>query len=108
MHDNARVHTAGVVTALLAELDVRVMIWPPYSPDLNPIENLWAIMKREVYVLDPGLATVPDTQQTLARLIATAQRAWMAINEAVLRSLGGSMSRRVQAILESRGWYTKY
>ena len=57
MHDNASVHTARVVKALLEELQVQLMIWPPYSPDLNPIENLWALMKAEIYRLYPYMGT---------------------------------------------------
>ena len=26
--------------------------WPPYSPDLNPIENIWGIVKQEVNKYD--------------------------------------------------------
>jgi transposase len=41
MQDNAPVHTAQIIYGLLKELGINTMIWPPYSPDLNPIENLW-------------------------------------------------------------------
>lgn len=51
MQDNAPVHTAYIVKQVLEDLHIQVMVWPPYSPDLNPIENLWAIMKQEIYKL---------------------------------------------------------
>jgi transposase len=55
MYDNALVYTARVVRAILTGLGVYVMVWPPYSPDLNLIENLWALMKAEIYRLHPEL-----------------------------------------------------
>ena len=49
-HDNAPCHKARLVTETLQEADVHVMAWPPYSPDLFPIENLWAIVKRKLHI----------------------------------------------------------
>lgn len=43
MQDNAPVHTAHIIRNLLRELGLEIMEWPPYSPDLNPIENIWAM-----------------------------------------------------------------
>ena len=41
--DNARYHWSIEALEFYYENNIKIIDWPPYSPDLNPIENIWAI-----------------------------------------------------------------
>ena len=45
MQDDAPEHVARETLAEFAERDVRLIFWPPYSSDLNPIEMIWDDIK---------------------------------------------------------------
>lgn len=106
--DNAPVHTAHVVRDWLADQEFQVMNWPPYSPDLNPIENLWALLKAKIYELHPEIRGMPDNEETLQFLIDIAQQAWSMIDTSILESLAITMPHRVQQVIDNDGWYTSY
>lgn len=51
-HDNAPSHSAKPTQAFLSSIGIegdRLMDWPACSPDLNPIENFWGIIKQAIY-----------------------------------------------------------
>jgi transposase len=110
--DNASTHTAHVVQDWLRpwaiENGVELMNWPPYSPDLNPIENLWKLLKEAIQRNHPDLDTAPKSNESLQRLAEAAVEAWEALEDRLLESLVESMRRRLEAVIRARGWYTKY
>lgn len=77
MHDNASPHN------IIRELGIGFMGWPPYTPDLSPIENLWALLKATIDKLYPVLRYAPDTVATQQRLQARAIEAWGLFREEV-------------------------
>jgi transposase len=47
--DNAPCHQSRSTMAFLEEHNINTMPWPPFSPHLNIIENLWGVIKRKIH-----------------------------------------------------------
>jgi len=45
--DNAAFHKSNTTKELIESIGCKVCFLPPYSPDLNPIEKQWAVLKRK-------------------------------------------------------------
>ena len=76
------------------------MPWPAQSPDLNPIENLWSIMKYEISKLPK-----PKSIDEMALLLA---EQWNQLTPKVWKNLIESMPRRVKACIEAEGGSIRY
>jgi len=110
--DNASTHTARVVQDWLRpwalENGVELVDWPPYSPDLNPIENLWKLLKEKICARYPNLADMPKNQAAMDRLVRAAVEVWEDFEEDLFVRLVDSVVRRLEAVIAAGGWYTKY
>jgi hypothetical protein len=53
--DNARIHTAKIAKAWFETHGVEVVGWPAHSPDMNPIEPVWHMLKLKLFAMFPEL-----------------------------------------------------
>ncbi len=107
--DNAPTHKACITMEFLHQQGFIVMNFPPNSPDMNPIEHLWAALKKELFHRFPDTADLPGRPEAVRRALAERLMiVWAEIGEDIMNALIDSMPRRVQAVIEAKGWYTKY
>lgn len=99
--DNCRCHVARSSLQWLTERNITVMPWPPYSPDLNPIENMWGILARRVYAGAKQFDTIEELKSTVIHC-------WQGIEKSILESLVNSMPERVYKTIYAHGCPINY
>ncbi|KJZ78761.1 hypothetical protein HIM_02152 [Hirsutella minnesotensis 3608] len=95
--DNARIHNFGGTPQFLQLHGVEYIDWPPHSPDLNPIEHVWRLLKDKLAELCPHLAELKKNQASIEELEAHLRSAWEAIPQDRIDSLLSSLPRRLAA-----------
>ena len=63
--DNASFHRKARLTELAERKKCKIIFLPPYSPDLNPIENRWAWLKLKLREILPVSDSLDNALQTL-------------------------------------------
>lgn len=101
MQDNARIHTsAHMRTWFHSHPEIILLNWPAYSPDLNPIENLWANM----------IYNWPDqvyrNRNEIMNMAKTIWENFRGTNE--VQNLYGSMQNRLREVIDFNGNWCSY
>ena len=96
--DNTLIYALNLVKEWLETYGVWTLDFPPYLPNLNPIEHLWLALKRKVLELYPELEQMGQSKEDLERLIKAYKEAWIALNQRLMRRLINSMERRLKAV----------
>ncbi len=97
--DLAPAHTAKGTKSWFNDHGVTVLDWPANLPDLNPIENLWGIVKRKMRDTRPNNAD---------DLKAAIKATWASIPPQQCHKLITSMPRRIEGVIKAKGAPTKY
>ncbi len=97
--DLAPAHTAKGTKSWFNDHGVTVLDWPANSPDLNPIENLWSIVKRKIRDTRPNNAD--DLKAAIKETLAS-------IPPQQCHKLITSMPCRIEAVIKAKGAPTKY
>ena len=101
MQDNAPCHKTNLVLNFLQENNISTLDWPPQSPDMNPIENLWSIIKKRRQKKYGFVKTKNE-------LIEQVFKIWNEIDTSLLESLTDSIENRLREVIRLEGRSTKY
>ncbi|GFU04445.1 transposable element Tcb2 transposase [Trichonephila clavipes] len=101
MDDNATCHRTLAVQDCLDSKGIQRLVWPARSPDLNPIENVWEALGRQV----AGRNYPPTNKNTLIRALT---EEWDKLPQQLLDNVVQSMVRRVECCITLHGGHIPY
>ena len=97
--DNDPKHTSKSTKAWSQKKSWKVLEWPPQSPDLNPIENLWWDLKKAVSARKPN---------NIKELETFAYEEWVKIPFERCQKIVTGYTSRLQQVIAAKECSTKY
>ncbi|GBO00182.1 Transposable element Tc1 transposase [Araneus ventricosus] len=101
MNDNSRPHRARLVRSYLESETIPQMAWPAKSPDLNPIEHVWDMLRRRIAGRSAPPGPLHELQQALLQ-------EWVLLPQKATNYTIASMPRHCQACISAKGYRTRY
>ena len=99
MQDNDPKHKSKLTMKFFQERNIQLLNWPPQSPDMNPIENLWFIIKQEVAKFN---------FKNKNELKEKIREVWDSIPDELFKKLALSFKKRALDLYRVKGLCTKY
>lgn len=99
LHDNDKKFTSGLVKKWCFDNGIQCLDFPPYSPDLNPIEHIWVDLKKAVDKRNPA---------SLEQLKTIIKEEWEKLKPERCAKLIASMRKRCENVIANHGFRTKY
>ena len=74
--------------------------WPPNSPDLSPIENVWSVKAAAIY--EHNFMPLTAQPQTMTALERRLRKPWRSLSLTTVQNLIGSMPDRLKAVIRNK------
>lgn len=100
MEDGAPTHRSNLPKTWREAYGIDRLVWPAQSPDLNPIENVWRLMKAWI-----SLKPIPANENEMWKLV---EAAWEHVSRDFLDRLVQSMPMRMSAVIAAGGGATRW
>lgn len=100
MEDSASVHK-GACNGLRKKMKWEIYLHLPNSPDLNPIENIWAFIKQEISRKHRHITSKVEMKRIVMEM-------WNGFDDKKWNELIASMPDRIKAVIKAKGGPTQY
>jgi hypothetical protein len=99
--DNDSKHTSNDAKNWVRDHDIKVLIWPAHSPDINHIEHPWNYIKQR-------LEEYPNPPKGILELWERVETEWEKIPVDMCQKLIASMPDCIRAVYKAKGAWKKY
>ena len=108
VQDNTPIHWSKSTLEWLGTKQITLMEFPPYSLDLNPIENIWGLLKDILTKQLSHRFPVGSSEEVQEETVCIIEDGWWSTLDKNLREVIQSIKKRVDAIIKNKGWYSSY
>lgn len=101
MQDNAPAHKSSMTINWFKTQNIRLLDWPPSSPDLNLIENVWGYLEKQI-------RTHKKVFNNADELFDIIKEEWKKIPSDYIKTLYRSIMNRIKQLYKRKGRHTTY